>query len=79
MPLQNIQEVEAFDCWGIDFIGSLPSSYSNEYILLAVDHVTKWVEAIATQHVDAKTLIRFLKLNIFSRFATDKCYNLVIL
>ena len=47
MPLQSILEVEAFDCWGIDFIGPFPSSYSHEYILLVVDYVTKWVEAVA--------------------------------
>jgi len=29
MTLQNIQEIEVFDCWGIDFIGPLPSSFSN--------------------------------------------------
>jgi len=32
MPLRNIQEIEIFDCWGIDFIAPLPSSFSNEYI-----------------------------------------------
>ena len=34
MPLQNIQEIEAFDCWGIDLIRPLPSSFSNEYIYI---------------------------------------------
>nr|KYP53547.1 Retrovirus-related Pol polyprotein from transposon 17.6 [Cajanus cajan] len=48
MPLQNIQEVEVFYCWGIDFIGPLPTSFSNEYILLAVEYVSRWVEAIPT-------------------------------
>nr|KYP38659.1 hypothetical protein KK1_040090 [Cajanus cajan] len=67
MPLQNIQEVEVFDCWGIDFIGPLPSSFSNEYILLAVEYVSRWVEAIPTQKADAKTVIKFLKKNIFCR------------
>ena len=46
MHLQNTIEVEVFDCWGIDFIGLLPSSFSNEYILVAMDYVSKWVEAI---------------------------------
>ena len=72
MPLQSILEVEAFDCWGIDFIGPFPSSYSHEYILLVVDYVTKWVEAVAVQHADAKTVICFLKKNIFSRFNTPR-------
>jgi len=72
MPLNNIQEVEVFDCWGIDFIGPLPSSFSNEYILLAVEYVSKWVEAIPPQKADAKTVIKFLKKNIFCRFGTPR-------
>jgi len=72
MPLQNIHEFEVFDCWGIDFIGPLPSSFSNEYILLAVEYVSRWVEAIPTQKGDAKTVIRFLKRNIFDRFGTPR-------
>ncbi|KAK8636912.1 hypothetical protein V6N13_064346 [Hibiscus sabdariffa] len=54
MPLQNILEVELFDVWGIDFMRPFPSSFGNLYILLAVDYVSKWVEAIATSHNDAK-------------------------
>ncbi|XP_014633941.1 uncharacterized protein [Glycine max] len=68
MPLQNIIEVEVFDCWGIDFFGHFPSSYGNEYLLLAIDYVSKWVEAIAAPKNDAKTVIKFLKKNIFARF-----------
>ena len=70
MPLRNIQEIEIFDCCGIDFIGPLPSSFSNEYILLVVEYVSHWVEAIPTQKADAKTVIKFLKKNIFCRFGT---------
>ncbi|XP_020205931.1 uncharacterized protein K02A2.6-like [Cajanus cajan] len=72
LPLQNILEVEVFDCWGIDFVGPLPSSYSNEYILVSVDYVSKWVEAMATQKADARTVIKFLKKNIFTRFGTPR-------
>lgn len=72
MPLQNILEVEVFDCWGIDFVGPFPSSFSNEYILVAVDYVSKWVEAIATPKADAKTVVKFLKKNIFTRFGTPR-------
>ncbi|KAK8510975.1 hypothetical protein V6N12_036887 [Hibiscus sabdariffa] len=54
MPLQNILEVELFDVWGIDFMGPFPSSLGNLYILLVVDYVSKWVEAAATTHNDAK-------------------------
>ena len=72
MPLQNIMEVEVFDCWGIDFVGPFPSSFGNEYILVAIDYVSKWVEVVATTHNDAKTVVKFLKKNIFSRFGVPK-------
>jgi len=72
MPLQNIMEVEIFDYWGIDFMGPLPSSYRNVYILVAVDYVSKWVEAIATPKDDARVVIKFLKKNIFSRFGVPR-------
>jgi hypothetical protein len=72
MPLQNILEVEVFDCWGIDFVGPFPSSFSNEYILVAVDYVSKWVEAIASPKADSKTVVKFLKKNIFTRFGTPR-------
>ncbi|XP_058759839.1 uncharacterized protein LOC131633136 [Vicia villosa] len=68
MPLQTIIEVEVFDCWGIDFMGSFLPSFANEYILVAVDYVSKWVEAIATPKADAKTVLKFLNRNIFTRF-----------
>ncbi|KAL4282794.1 hypothetical protein GQ457_16G017530 [Hibiscus cannabinus] len=69
---KNILEVELFDVWGIDFMGPFPSSFGNLYILLAVDYVSKWVEAIATTHNDAKTVQRFIKKNIFTRFGTPR-------
>jgi len=46
MPLNSILEVELFDVWGIDFIGPFPSSFSNQYILVAVDYISKWVEDV---------------------------------
>jgi len=66
MPLQNIMEVEVFDYWGIDLMGPFPSSAGNEYILVAVDYVSKWVEAMATTRNDAKIVVKFIKKNIFS-------------
>ena len=39
MPLQNIQVVQLFDVWGIDFMGPFPLLVGNLYILLAVDYV----------------------------------------
>ena len=72
MPLQNIMEVEVFDCWGIDFVGPLPPSFGNEYILVVVDYVSKWVEEVAAPKSDAKTIVKFLKKNIFARFRVPR-------
>ncbi|KAK9042736.1 hypothetical protein V6N11_017799 [Hibiscus sabdariffa] len=63
---------KAFDVWGIDFMGPFPSSHGDLYILLAVDYVSKWVEAIATPKNDAKTVMKFLHKNIFTRFGVPK-------
>nr|GEV83989.1 reverse transcriptase domain-containing protein [Tanacetum cinerariifolium] len=45
MPQKDIQVCEIFDVWGIDFMGPFPSSKGNKYILIAVDYLSKWVEA----------------------------------
>ncbi|KAK9033426.1 hypothetical protein V6N11_018459 [Hibiscus sabdariffa] len=70
MPLRNI--LELFDVWGIDFMGPFPSSFGSLYILHDVDYVSKWVEAIATTHNDAKTVQKFIKKNIFTRFGVPR-------
>ncbi|GAU50770.1 hypothetical protein TSUD_410670 [Trifolium subterraneum] len=72
MPLNSMLEVEPFDCWGIDFMGPFPSSKLNLHILVCVDYVTKWVEAIACQANDAHTVVKFLKNNIFTRFGVPR-------
>ena len=71
-PMHPILEVELFDFWGMDFMGPFPPSYNNMYILLAVDYVSKWVEAILTRTSDAKVVDQFLRSNIFSRFGTSR-------
>nr|KAJ0220976.1 hypothetical protein LSAT_V11C200050660 [Lactuca sativa] len=72
MPLNPILVCEIFDVWCIDFMGPFPSSSSFNYILLAVDYVSKWVEAKATRTNDSKVVIDFLNANIFSRFGVPK-------
>ncbi|GKU89562.1 hypothetical protein SLEP1_g3688 [Rubroshorea leprosula] len=67
MPLNPILVTEIFDCWGIDFMGPFPSSFGYLYILLAVDYVSKWVEAIPCRTNDNKVVVKFLKENVLSR------------
>nr|KAJ0186741.1 hypothetical protein LSAT_V11C900488880 [Lactuca sativa] len=76
MPQNPILVCEIFDVWGIDFMDPFPVSFGNIYILLAVDYVSKWVEAKATRSDDAKTVIKILKSNVFVRFGVPKAlYN----
>ena len=72
MPLRGILVVQIFDVWGIDFMGPFPPSFGNLYILLAVDYVSKWVEAIACPKNDANTIVSFLQKNILNRFGTPR-------
>ncbi|XP_035832796.1 uncharacterized protein LOC118481696 [Helianthus annuus] len=71
MPQNPIQVVEVFDIWGIDFMGPFPMSRGNRYILVAVDYVSKWVEAEALPTNDARVVVRFLR-RLFARFGTPK-------
>uniref|UniRef100_A0A6N2NBX1 Reverse transcriptase n=1 Tax=Salix viminalis TaxID=40686 RepID=A0A6N2NBX1_SALVM len=72
MPQNPILYCEIFDVWGMDFMGPFPGSFGFVYILLAVDYVSKWVEAKATYTNDSKVIVGFLKSNIFSRFGIPR-------
>ena len=56
---------DIFDVWGIDFMGPFPKSYRNEYILVVVDYVSKWVKVAAFPTNDANVVIKFLKKTYF--------------
>ncbi|GJT39260.1 reverse transcriptase domain-containing protein [Tanacetum coccineum] len=56
---------------GIDFVGPFPKSYKFEYILVAVDYVSKWAEAQALPTNDARVVITFLK-KLFCHFRMPK-------
>ncbi|XP_070050766.1 uncharacterized protein [Nicotiana tomentosiformis] len=53
-------------------MGPFVSSYNNKYILVAVDHISKWVEAEALSTNDAKGVIDIPRKNIFTRFGTPR-------
>ena len=68
MPMRSILEVEIFYLWGIDFMGPFPPSDGKEYILVAVDYVSKWVEAILNRTNDHREVLRFVTRCIFTRY-----------
>ena len=53
-------------------MGLFPSSFGNPDILLAMDYVSKWVEAIACSRNDANIVVRFKQKNILSRFGAPR-------
>ena len=53
-------------------MGPFPSSFSNLYLLLAVDYVSKWVEAIPSRTNDVKVVASILRNHIFIRFRTPR-------
>jgi hypothetical protein len=46
MPLRYNLKIYLFDVWGQDFMGPFKNSHGFEYILVMVDYVSKWVEAL---------------------------------
>jgi hypothetical protein len=72
MPMNYSLVIEPFDVWGFDYMGPFPSSNGYTHILVAIDYVTKWVEAIPTSSADHNTSIKILKEVIFPRFGVPR-------
>ena len=72
MPLTNNLQVELFDVWDIDFMGSFPMSENCEYLLVAVDYVSKWVEALPYRTSDSKHAKRMFHEVIFPHFGIPR-------
>nr|GEW23816.1 reverse transcriptase domain-containing protein [Tanacetum cinerariifolium] len=53
------------------FMGPFSSSRGNRYILVAVDCLSKWVEAKALPTNDARGVVKFLK-SLFAQFGTPR-------
>ncbi|GJR64384.1 reverse transcriptase domain-containing protein [Tanacetum coccineum] len=68
LPQNAIQVCEILDIWGIDFMGPFPSSRGNKYFLVAVDYLSKWVEAKALPTNDARVVCRTVGENRASWF-----------
>ena len=45
--------------------GTVSNFFRNEYILLVVDYVSKWVETISTRTNGARVVVKFLRENVF--------------
>jgi hypothetical protein len=53
--------VETFEIWALDFVGPFnPKSNQKDYILVATDYMTKWVEAVTLSNATEEVVIKFL-------------------
>jgi len=70
IPLVPSIVSEPFSQWGLDFIGEIHPTSSNQHrwILTTTDYFTKWVEAILVRNATDAVVIKFIEENILSRF-----------
>ena len=68
--LYNMTSPWPFSVWGIDVIGRITPKALNghEYILVAIDYFTKWVEAASYSILKAKHVTWFIENNIICRY-----------
>jgi hypothetical protein len=68
MPLNYNLQIDLFDVWGIDFMGPFMNLNGYEHILITVDYVSKWVEAIPCWKASTEEAIQMIKMLIFPRY-----------
>nr|GEY16719.1 reverse transcriptase domain-containing protein [Tanacetum cinerariifolium] len=71
LPQTSIQVCEIFDVWASISWGRSRLYEGNNYILVVVDYLSKWVKAKALPTSDARVVCKFLK-SLFSRFGTPR-------
>jgi hypothetical protein len=71
MPLNYNLQIDIFDVWGIDFMGPFTNS-RYEHILVTVDYVSKWVEAIPCRRASTEESISLIKNVIFPRYGVPR-------
>ena len=67
MALHTMTSLWPFFTWGIDIIRKIHTTTSNghEYILVAIDYFTKWVEATSYKVLNSKKFTNLFKLISF--------------
>ena len=71
MPIFPIMPMQPFTKWGLDFIGPIkPKAMQTgcKYIMVAMGHFAKWLEAKSLRKNNAAEVAKFLYQNIMTRF-----------
>jgi hypothetical protein len=72
MPLILNLQIDIIDVWEIYFMGPFPNSEGCEYILVAIDYVSKWVEALPCRVADALHSTKMFHEVIFVRYGVPR-------
>jgi hypothetical protein len=72
MPLASNLQIDIFNVWGIYFMGPFPKSEGCKYILVVIDYVSKWVEALPYWVADTMLSKRMFHEVIFLRYGVPR-------
>ncbi|KAK4394711.1 hypothetical protein Sango_1625400 [Sesamum angolense] len=73
--MQPIPNPCPFDPWGMDLVEKLPRAMGQrEYLIVAVDYFSKWVEAEPLSRISEKEIIKFVWKNIICRFGIPRAF-----
>lgn len=72
--LKNIFVCEVFHKVAMDIAGPLPKpKVKNQYILVTIDHYSKWCETKVVSYHDMKIVVKFFEKDINCRYGVPKC------
>jgi hypothetical protein len=72
MPLNYNLQIDILDVWGIEFMGPFTNSNGYDHILVMVDYVSKWVEAIRCRRASTEESLSMIKNVIVSRYGSHE-------
>ncbi|KAL0420396.1 UNVERIFIED_CONTAM: putative enzymatic polyprotein [Sesamum latifolium] len=71
--MKTLESPCPFDMWGMDIVEKLPRAVEQkEYLIVAVDYFTKWVEAEPLAKISEKEVIKFIWQNIICRLGIPR-------
>lgn len=71
-PLVPLPVAGAFDRVGVDVIQFVRSNSGNQYVVVFIDYLTKWVEAFPTKDQTALTIAQLLVEEVISRHGVPR-------
>jgi hypothetical protein len=71
--MKNIPICDLFYCVAMDIVWPLPKTIiGNKYVIIAIDHYSKWCEARPVKEHDVCTTIKFLENEVICRYGVFK-------